>query len=155
MLPSLAASGSEALKYLHENKDFDMVFTDMYMPEMNGVELARKVKELYPKLPIVLLTSLGYVRTSDHNNLFCDTLTKPVKYQMLCKAISGELRNVVHAIEGNNLNKKLSTDFSLKHPMKILVAEDNPVNQLLAVMVLKNWDITPIRQMMVSQQLKL
>jgi len=52
-----AADGSEALGEL-EKGDFSMVITDMRMPNMSGMELVQKVKDRYPKLPVVLIS--GY-----------------------------------------------------------------------------------------------
>ncbi|UCD62517.1 MAG: response regulator [Candidatus Zixiibacteriota bacterium] len=52
-----ASDGSEALEQL-ENGNFSMVITDMRMPNMTGLELLERVKEKYPKLPVVLIS--GY-----------------------------------------------------------------------------------------------
>jgi CheY-like chemotaxis protein len=52
-----AADGSQALEEL-EKGSFSMVITDMRMPNMTGLELLEKVKEKYPKLPVVLIS--GY-----------------------------------------------------------------------------------------------
>lgn len=142
-LPSLAVSGREAMKYLHKHSDFDMVITDFEMPEINGIELARRVKDLYPTLPVVLLSSINYIPTKDHDSLFCAVLIKPVKYQRVCKIISDGFRKKDCTTKNDSVNKNLSTDFALKFPMKILVAEDNAVNQLLVVMILKKLGYDP------------
>ncbi len=52
-----ANDGNEALEKLDGNK-FAMVITDMRMPNMTGLELMRKVKSKYPKMPVVLIS--GY-----------------------------------------------------------------------------------------------
>ena len=52
-----ASDGSEALDELDKNS-FSMVITDMRMPNMTGLELLEKVKEKYPKIPVVLIS--GY-----------------------------------------------------------------------------------------------
>ena len=51
-----AECGADALCKLQE-KEFDVLLTDLYMPGMKGDELAREVKRRYPKLPIVLITA--------------------------------------------------------------------------------------------------
>ena len=52
-----ASDGNEALNELQKG-DFSMVITDMRMPNMTGLELLEKVKGLYPKMPVVLIS--GY-----------------------------------------------------------------------------------------------
>jgi putative two-component system response regulator len=49
-------SPKQALKHL-ENKPVDLMITDMNMPEMNGLEVIKAVKESNPKLPIILMSS--------------------------------------------------------------------------------------------------
>ncbi len=53
----LARDGREALDKL-EDKNFSLVITDMRMPNMTGLELLEKVKEKFPKMPVVLIS--GY-----------------------------------------------------------------------------------------------
>lgn len=54
-----AANGREALdKFL--SGDFDLVFTDRAMPEMNGDEMARTIKNVSPETPIIMVTAYGY-----------------------------------------------------------------------------------------------
>jgi len=55
---TIAADGDTALEILHARR-FDLIVTDLGMPGMNGIELARRVHELLPEVPIVLLTGWG------------------------------------------------------------------------------------------------
>ncbi|MDH7499998.1 MAG: response regulator, partial [candidate division NC10 bacterium] len=54
----IAASGREALELFHK-EDFDMVITDLGMPDMSGWEVARSVKERKPQVPVILITGWG------------------------------------------------------------------------------------------------
>ena len=144
-VPTTAESGKQALQLLEEGNEFDLVITDMKMPEMNGVELAMAVKEKYPKVPLFLLSSIGDERRREFSDLFSTILTKPVKQQHLCKSIVAQFRESARgdSEERDVPTQKLTTDFALQYPMKILVAEDNAVNQLLAMMVLKKLGYEP------------
>ena len=144
-VPVIAASGTEALDLLSTGGHFDLVISDMQMPEMDGVQLAETIKEKYRGLPIFLLSSLGDERRMKHVDLFAAILAKPVKHQQLCKAIMRQFKEAgFGSVEDHHAHRqKLSSEFAVKHPMKILVAEDNPVNQLLAVMVLRKLGYEP------------
>lgn len=52
-------SGMEALRCLELDAHFDVIFTDLRMPHMNGMELLGEVKQRYPALPVVLISSAG------------------------------------------------------------------------------------------------
>lgn len=54
-----AADGAEALHLLRESADFDLVFTDLGLPGMNGYEVASEVKRINPSLPVGLVTGWG------------------------------------------------------------------------------------------------
>lgn len=71
-----ASSGAEALRMFAEN-DYDIVFTDFGMPEMTGAELARKLDEQAPDLPVILLT--GYTETEKAVKEVDGILSKPFK----------------------------------------------------------------------------
>ena len=53
-----AASGQEALDRI-ANEDYDVVYTDIKMPGMSGLEVARRVKASRPWLPVVIITGYG------------------------------------------------------------------------------------------------
>ena len=55
---SMAMNGEEALKKIGTN-GYDLVFTDIKMPGMDGIEVARRVKEMNPWLPVVVVTGYG------------------------------------------------------------------------------------------------
>ena len=75
-----ASSGAEALATFEANR-YDIVFTDFGMPEMTGAELAKKLHEIQPDLPIILLT--GYTDTETAVDEVNDILSKPFKLEEL------------------------------------------------------------------------
>jgi DNA-binding NtrC family response regulator len=60
---SAAENGSEALNLFNKRK-FDLVVTDMKMPEMSGIEVLQGVKKLSPDVPVILITAYGTVNTA-------------------------------------------------------------------------------------------
>jgi CheY-like chemotaxis protein len=117
---------------------FDLLLTDMQMPDMDGCELGRRVQHEYPKLPVILLSSVGDERNKKYSGLFKSILTKPIKQEMLCKLLINELRGgkTKPAAEIQPVQQKLSENFATEHPLKILVAEDNAINQKLTLKIL-------------------
>jgi signal transduction histidine kinase/DNA-binding response OmpR family regulator len=145
LIPTLATSGHEALSVLSTTTDFDLILTDMQMPVMDGEELALLIKEKQRNVPIILLSSMGYERTKSNAELFSSVLTKPVKQNVLFKHILAQFtdQNGKAMPEDDETNKKLSIAFSKKYPLKILITEDNPVNQKLAERVLTKLGYEP------------
>ncbi|MCW3117995.1 MAG: response regulator, partial [Chitinophagaceae bacterium] len=137
LLPTLASSGHEALEILSKEGRFDLLLTDMQMPDMDGCGLARHVQQLYPELPVILLSSVGDERNKRYSGLFRSILTKPIKQEMLCKLMINELRGKTKQVaEVQPVKQTLSADFAAKYPMHVLVAEDNLINQKLAIKIL-------------------
>lgn len=54
-----ALSGREALEHLKKMISIDIVLTDYAMPEMNGIELLRKIRENNKTLPVIIMTAYG------------------------------------------------------------------------------------------------
>ncbi|MEO6632764.1 MAG: two-component regulator propeller domain-containing protein, partial [Mucilaginibacter sp.] len=130
-------SASEALALLKAGKAFDMIITDMQMPEMDGLAFTRVIKKLYPQLPVILLSSVGNETQKNYPNLFAATLTKPVKQHHLSMAIQNEFKHKQYmATNGQKTTSVLSVDFGVENPATILVAEDNLINQKLIMRVL-------------------
>ncbi|MEN0052133.1 MAG: two-component regulator propeller domain-containing protein [Mucilaginibacter sp.] len=127
-----AASGEEALHILAADADFNLVITDMEMPDMDGVELARAIKRNYKSLPVIMLSSIGDSSRKKYPDLFSAILTKPVKQSHLGKSIQAEFHNHPQVVFHENKPAKLfEQSFAADHLMRILIAEDNEVNQKL------------------------
>lgn len=54
-----APNGKEGLGLLNSNKDIDVILTDIKMPQMDGIELTQKVKNINPNIPVILITAYG------------------------------------------------------------------------------------------------
>jgi PAS domain S-box-containing protein len=129
-----AESGESSLRILtsSEKDRFDVVIMDMNMPGMDGVSTARQIRSRYPQLPIILLSSLGFFpEQSDAVDLFRAILSKPVR--------SGQLFETMHVLMAGE--DRVDPVQELRPPprlpgVKVLVVEDNPVNQLVAVEML-------------------
>jgi CheY-like chemotaxis protein len=144
LIPFVAESGSEALEILSEKSGIDLVLAEMQMPVMDGLDLSKIINERYPKLPIILMTKANDEATREHSGILSSTVCKPLRYSVLMQHIF----SVLHKTEGqghdkSNVKQKLFTDFALKNPLRILVAEDNPVNLKLAMKVLGKLGYTP------------
>jgi CheY-like chemotaxis protein len=108
------------------------VLVDLKMPHTDGQTFGKSIRSQYPGLPVVLMIPIGESRTNIQEEVFDAILTKPVKQQGLALQLK-------HALDRSAANKaqrlgaqKLMGDFAARHPMKILIADDNPVNQILA-----------------------
>lgn len=131
-------SAAEALDLLKGGNPFDMVITDMQMPEMDGLTFTRVVKKMYPQLPVILLSSVGNESQKNYPNLFAATLTKPVKQHHLSMAIQNEFKHKQYLNSSEHkATSVLSVDFAVANPISILVAEDNLINQKLIMRILE------------------
>ncbi len=143
LLPVLAETGGHALEILSKNNAIDLVLTDMQMPYMDGIQVAQNIKRLYPLIPVMLLSSIGEDYTSEISKLFVSILNKPVRQHILSKHILNALQpNKLTTSPERNSQEKLPASFSAQHPLKILVAEDNKVNQKVISYILNKLGYT-------------
>lgn len=143
--PVLASSGAEALAILNSEHKIELVITDQHMPEMTGVQLATKIKENFGEIPVVLLTSVGDETRKNYPGIFSSILTKPVKHQKLGEVIKNQLSRQIVTTERkvNSEKNLLSGEFAEAFPLKILIAEDNAINEKLFVKVLSKMGYAP------------
>jgi two-component system, sensor histidine kinase and response regulator len=141
MKPALVEGGEEALGQLleaaHEGAPYSLILTDMHMPNMNGFELVERIREK-PELSaatIMMLTSTGSQGSAERCRKLGVSayLLKPIRQSELRKALT----RVLGAREQSNHAPLLTRD-SLEDErgpatcLRVLVAEDNAVNQRLA-----------------------
>lgn len=152
MKPMVCASGKEALKLISSDKyEFELGLIDICMPDMNGNELAKQIKQKNPLFPLVALTSSKeFINITD----FESKLNKPINKL--------QLFNVVHSIilqnrhdtsyigneddfeykeveeEPKEIVQSPSNSFQFTKEYKILIAEDIIYNQTLIKQMIQN-----------------
>ena len=89
---TMAENGREALKVLKGGTDFDMVFSDLWMPEMDGNELVHAIRAdaKLVHLPVYLVTADVEVRNQPEMEVFSGILFKPITLEMLQSLFTGE-----------------------------------------------------------------
>jgi len=144
LVPFIASSGDEALTLLEQHTAIDLVISDMHMPVMDGLQLTKIIKEKFPLLPVVLLSSVTEENRKEYRELFSAILNKPVKQHILQKHIFDILKGQdKQAPEKATVATKKTELFSEQHPLQILVAEDNQVNQKLILILLRKLGYDP------------
>ncbi len=150
-----ADSGKMAMEILVESifldKPFDMAIIDMQMPEMDGTKLGRQIK-LNPDLKDIKLIMMTLMGTrGDVKKLekigFSAYLNKPVKLSSLFNCLLN-----VSGLKDNDdkENKKIVTQYTLleneKNKFRILLVEDNKINQKVAMVSLKRmgYHVNPV-----------
>ncbi len=132
-------SAATALTSVDSGDDYDLAILDMHMPGMDGLELANRIRSQRPELPLVLYTSLGGAEASDP--VFAGVLAKPVKQSQLFDMLVSVLTDVEAATteKATTSDAEGSTEkLGDRHPLRILLAEDNTVNQQIAILVLES-----------------
>jgi len=117
-----AQNGKEALARLDEHPDIEVVFSDINMPEMDGLVLLQKIDERHPLLKTVIISAYGdmvNIRTAMNRGAF-DFITKPLDFgdleQTLQKTLkfSQQLRETIQAVQENNILKMYVDDSVLR-----------------------------------------
>jgi signal transduction histidine kinase/CheY-like chemotaxis protein len=152
-------SGAEALKVLANDSGYDAVIIDYMMPEMNGEGLGLKLRESpsTKNLPLLIVTSAP--NQGDRKRLgeygFSGYLSKPLRQEVLKKVITtlvsaNKERKAIPFITQHNLSEVANVGSKTRKNLKftnvqIMLVEDNPVNQQVAMLMLEKYDchVTP------------
>ena len=141
MITRVAASGKEALKWIKSDDPFDVAILDMQMPEMDGVELSQEIRKIRSReeLPLVMLTSVGKQELTDETvkEVFTSFVSKPIKQSQLFNIILDAFTTGQKVkTEKKEVKFDVKKEISETIPLRILVAEDNIINQKLVLKML-------------------
>jgi signal transduction histidine kinase/HPt (histidine-containing phosphotransfer) domain-containing protein len=139
MIPEIAETPQQALELVRRGAHFDLAILDSHLPGMDGIALAAEIRKLpdAAMLPLVLLMPLGTRAdaTTDARLAFAHCVAKPVKPAQLCAAIELALFSpkkaavqAAPASPGQLLSERL--------PLRILLVDDNEINQKVAARIL-------------------
>jgi len=140
--PRAASSGKEALEWINQGQEFEFAILDMQMPEMDGVMLASEIrKQRSPEeFPLILFSSLGGLENISKEIEFSARLSKPIKPSLLFDAIVNVMSHHLEAppeITAKQADTSFDQLMGERHPLHILLAEDNLVNQKVALRILE------------------
>ncbi len=128
-----ASRGAEALSKMAA-QHFDVVLIDFQMPEMDGVTLAREIRQR-SQTPLVLLSSSGEIIGGEDAKLFQIQISKPIKHFALLNALL-KIIGTAAAQPPQIAEKKFDSTMATRHSLRILLAEDNAVNQQVGLLML-------------------
>jgi len=151
MVPRATGSPQEALAWVRRGDPFDVAILDQQMPEMDGRMLAAEIQRERgangspsTPLPLIAASSLGPREANADGGEFAAFLLKPIRASQLYNALVGILAAEERPAQPEQVRDKPATDTShfdpemgQRLPLRILLAEDNVVNQKLALRLLE------------------
>ena len=141
MSPIAVASGAQAIAQLTNGVTFDAAILDMKLPEMDGSTLIAQIQAtpVAKPLPLILLTGVGkqYLGENVQRTDFAAVLTKPVKQSQLLDAMLRIFHQSPTAAIPARHRSQFSRISSEPQSLRVLLAEDNIVNQKVATRILQ------------------
>ena len=140
MLPTTVASGPEALDLIRGGDHFDLALLGHADAGDGRADAGRRVQEHVPDAqttPLVLVSSIPHRMSDSEGARFAARLTKPIK--------AAQLRSILCTVVGKPAEKspdQVSSEGNIdqQRPLRVLLAEDNPINQRVAVKMLAKLD---------------
>ncbi|MGB8644480.1 MAG: response regulator [Anaerolineae bacterium] len=131
---------AQAVAWLRGGERYDLAILDLSMPEMDGLTLATEIRRYADasRLPLVLFSSIGHRPTDSRMAEFAAFLDKPLKASRLYNMLA-EVLALQSAYSQTSRPGGLALDAAMasRLPMRILLAEDNAINQKLALLILE------------------
>jgi CheY-like chemotaxis protein len=148
MLPTIARSGKEVLATIDRRDPFDVAILDWQMPDIEGLALANQIRERLDdrNFPVVIQISMNSPATTCQRleDSFTACLTQPIKQSQLCQVLSSLILQTTRLSGRQRPLSPLSSASPSSvpfpdhtEPLRILLAEDNRVNQKVGLHLLK------------------
>jgi signal transduction histidine kinase len=136
----------QALELLLRGEFFDLAIIDYMMPDMNGFALGVELRKT-PRgrqLPMVLMSAVHFARPelSQREPHFAAVATKPIRPSTLQNAIAEALFSSKAPVAAERKARVLDAELGKRSPLRILIVEDNPVNQKVAILLLSKMGYT-------------
>ena len=132
-------SGREALDIFSREDHFDLLVTDLQMPDMDGLTLSEQILKMPEarSLPMILLSSSTEELDPGRTKQFRAVLLKPMKSSLLYNTFI-EIFSPADTVpaQAEKTVSEFDPSMGKRHPLRILLAEDNPTNQVLALALL-------------------
>lgn len=135
-----AATSADALRLLEQSNPYDAIISDLQLPETDGLSFAKEIRRRAAgRLPPLLLLTSVRLRSDDSRPMeagVCGYVHKPIRpaqlLETLCRAMSIQLQREKKAPVAPALDPNLAR----RLPMRLLLADDNPINQKVGLSVL-------------------
>jgi CheY-like chemotaxis protein len=136
-----AGSGREALDIISREGLLDLLVIDLQMPDMDGLTLSEQILKMPEacSLPMVLLSSSAEDLDPGKTKQFRAVLLKPIKSSRLYNTfieIFSPVDTVSTSAQAEKTHSEFDPGMGKRHPLRILLAEDNHTNQVLALALL-------------------
>ncbi|MHA3789820.1 PAS domain S-box protein [Flavobacterium hauense] len=137
---TLASNGIEALEILENNNNFDLAIVDYNMPYLSGIDLVKQIRETLnygsDKLPVMLLHS-----SIDDEKLIQACIDLDIRFNVTKPIVTDELFKLLDNIHTTDDRVAFTDDNDVTNGFdaiyNVLIAEDNPVNQMLAKTIIQ------------------
>lgn len=128
----LAASVQEGLEHL-KNNSVDVLFTDLQLPDGDGISIIRQAVQIHPHIVSVVITGFGSLESSIEAMRLgaCDYITKPFKREQLIRA----LHHAINLKQLNNSTEQLkSNNHSLQNnSQEVFIAKSTPMRDVISL----------------------
>jgi CheY-like chemotaxis protein len=130
-------SPAEALEWLRQGEAFDAALIDRQMPELDGHALVAEIKHLRSDIPLIMVSSLGPRDAGVEPAGLAGFLLKPIKPSQLYDTFIRIFARTSEVTRTTETTRRFDAEMGKRQPLRILLAEDNAINQKLALRLLE------------------
>ncbi len=146
MVPQVVDSSAAAMSLLHKGETFDLALVDAQLPDVDGAAVAVEMQKIpaAAMMPVVFMAAPGGSNesTGDTKVMFAHSVNKPVKPAQLRTVLEGSLLSARRsAVRAETPKPELS--LAQRFPLRILLVDDNAINQKVAVRIMQQMGYHP------------